>query len=135
MTLFTRLPAEEIERRRQASMAAMKARSRAEFDRWYQERCDRYYWNHGRCCAGCDHWTSEAGDIGECASAPPVSGVDVLRSLGIDWCTYTPPPGQPFTKRGHVCGAFKDEFDWTTLDPDYLKKIRARAALDGGDHA
>lgn len=122
---FTSLPASEVERRRLASIEAMKERSRTAFERWYQERCDCFYWKHGRCCAGCDHWSSEAGDIGECMSAPPVSGVDVLRSLGIDWCTYTPPPGQPFTKRDHVCGAFKDEFDWSTLDDVYRQKIGA----------
>lgn len=126
MSLFTSLPASEIERRRLASTKAMEEQKRADFAQWYQERCDRFYWKHGRCCAGCDHWASEAGDIGECTSAPPVSGADVLRSLGIDWCTYTPPPGQPFTSHDHVCGAFKDDFDWSSLPPEYLNEIGAR---------
>ncbi len=124
---FTKLPPAEVERRRLASVEVMKERARTDFERRYQERCDSFYWKHGRCCAGCDHWSSEMGDIGECMSAPPVSGVDVVRSLGIDWCTYTPPPGQPFTKHDHVCGAFKDEFDWSTLTPEYLQRIGAKA--------
>lgn len=120
---FTDLPASEVERRRLASVEAMREWGRAQFEQWYQERCDRFYWKHGRCCAGCDHWSSEAGDVGQCMSAPPVSGIEVLRSLGIDWCTYMPPPGQPFTKRDHVCGAFKDEFDWSSLDEEYRQRI------------
>lgn len=125
MSGFTNLPAAEIERRRLASVEEMKLRNMSEFERWYQERCDRFYWQHGRCCAGCDHWCSEAGDIGECSSAAPVSGEQVLRSLGISGCTYTPPPGQPFTKRDHVCGAFKDDFDWRSLGEDYCKRVGA----------
>jgi hypothetical protein len=122
---FTSLPAKEVERRRLASVEALKDQERAEFQRWYQEECDRFYWRHGRCCAGCDHWASEGGWLGQCMSAPPVSGADVVRSLGIISCTYTPPPGQPFTRGDHVCGAFQDEFDWSTLGEDYLKRIGA----------
>lgn len=125
MNFFTNLTPDEIERRRLASIKVMKERRREDWGSRYQERCDRFYWKHGRCCAGCDHWSSEAGDIGECMSAPPVSGADVIQSLGIDWSSYTPPPGQPFTRREHVCGAFRDDFDWSTLEPDYLKRIGA----------
>lgn len=125
---FTTLPPEEIERRRLSSIEAMKAIREKEWTKRYQERCDRFYWKHGRCCAGCDHWSSDGGDIGSCMSAPPVSGVEVMRSLGISWSTYTPPPGQPFTRHDHVCGAFKDEFDWSSLAPEYLKKIGAKMA-------
>lgn len=122
---FTSLPASEVERRRLASIEAMKERARSEFERWYQERCDTFYWQNGRCCAGCDHWSSDQGDIGMCMSAPPVSGGDVVRSLGIRWSSYTPPPGQPFKTHDHVCGAFKDDFDWSSLDQDYLHRIGA----------
>ncbi|WP_157073606.1 hypothetical protein [Sphingomonas soli] len=122
---FSDLPVDELERRRLKSIGVMEERARSDFERHYQERCDRFYWGHGRCCAGCDHWSSEAGDFGECMSAPPVSGADVVRSLGFTFCSYTPPPGQPFTKRDHVCGAFKDDFDWQTLDPEYRQRIGA----------
>lgn len=124
---FTTLSPEEVERRRLLSVAAEEANRRARFDAWYQEKLDRFYWSHGRCCAGCDHWLSEQGMTGQCMSAPPVSGLDVLRSMGITFSTYTPPPGQPYTAHDHVCGAFKDEFDWSTLDPEYRKRIGAPA--------
>lgn len=122
---FGNLPPDEVERRRLASIKAMNERRRIDFERWYQKRCDEFFWKNGRCCAGCDHWSSEAGDIGECLSAPPVSGEQVLKSLGITWSSYTPPPGQPFTRRDHVCGAFQDTFDWTSLGEEYLISISA----------
>lgn len=125
MRHFTNLLPAEVERRRLASIAEMERRSEVDWERRYQERCDKFYWQHGRCCAGCDHWRSDQGDVGECSSAPPVSGAEVLRSLGIDWCSYTPPPGQPFTKRDHVCGAFEDDFDWKSLGEEYCKRIGA----------
>lgn len=124
---FTHLPPEEVERRRQVSVAEWKARQREDWERRYQERCDTFYWKNGRCCAGCDFWRSEAGDTGECTAAPPVSGEQVIRSMGIEWSSYTPPPGQPFTTRDHVCGAFQDNFDWQTLDAEYLERIGAQA--------
>jgi hypothetical protein len=123
---FSALPPDEIERRRRQSITAYRARQDEAFAHLYQERCDTFYWSRGRCCAGCDFWTSSEGDIGECTSAPPVSGDQVLKSLGISWSSYTPPPGQPFTRRDHVCGAFQDNFDWSMLDGGYLKRIGAR---------
>lgn len=122
---FTKLPAEEVERRRLLSCDAWTERQKDDFQRWYQEDCDKFYWKHGRCCAGCDHWSSEQGHIGECTLAPPVSGLQVMRSMGIEWSSYTPAPGQPWTSRDHVCGAFKDDFDWASLDADYLVRIGA----------
>lgn len=127
---FSNLPPAEIERRRLASIEVMTERQRSEFERLYQKRCDEFFWSNGRCCAGCDHWSSDQGDIGECLSAPPVSGEQVMKSLGITWSSYTPPPGQPFTRREHVCGAFEDNFDWPSLGADYLTSIGAR-----GEHA
>lgn len=124
---FGSLPSDEVERRRLASVEAMKDRRRDEWERSYQKRCDAFFWKHGRCCAGCDHWGSEAGDIGECLSAPPISGEQVLKSLGITWSSWTPPPGQPFTHRDHVCGAFQDTFDWASLGEEYLASIGAPA--------
>ncbi|OAN56940.1 hypothetical protein A7Q26_17610 [Sphingobium sp. TCM1] len=103
----------------------MEERNRTAFERWYQKRCDEFFWKNGRCCAGCDHWCSEAGDIGECLSAPPVSGEQVLRSLDISWSSHIPPPGQPYTRRDHVCGAFQDTFDWASLGAEYLASIGA----------
>lgn len=122
---FSNLPKDEIERRRNLSISAMKEIQKADFQARYQESCDKFYWKNGRCCAGCDFWASDEGNIGECTSAPPVSGAQVLQSMGITRSSYIPPPGQPWTKMDHVCGAFQDDFDWSTLDPEYLKRIGA----------
>ena len=125
MSRFTALSPAEVERRRLASVAEMKARDRAEFERGYQEACDTEYWRHGQCCAGCDHWRSDGGWSGQCAAAGIVSGEDVMRSIGALWSTYTPPPGLPYTRQDFHCGKFSDDFDWSTLDTDYLGRIGA----------
>ncbi|NBU79778.1 MAG: hypothetical protein EBS50_12030 [Sphingomonadaceae bacterium] len=125
--MFSHLPPDELERRRLASVKAWQEMQRAEWEAGYQEKLDRLYWKTGKCCAGCDHWASDQGFSGACTAAPPVSGWDVLRSAGIDWASYVPAPGHPFTHATHVCGAFKDDFDWSTLPAEYLKQIGAKA--------
>lgn len=123
------LPPEEIERRRLASVEAMRRRDREEFAARYQEHCDRTYWTRGQCCAGCDHWQSEMGNTGRCAGAGIFSGEDVARSLDWEWSSYTPEPGFPFTSADHHCGLFRDDFDWETLPAEYLERI---GAMQGG---
>ena len=122
---WDRFSPEELERRRIASIDALKQREREAWDREYQETCDRLYWSRGQCCAGCDHWASDGGMTGTCAAAGIVSGEDVLRSYGITWSTRTPPPGLPYSQADFACGKFRDDFDWSTLDPDYLARIGA----------
>lgn len=126
MSKFTFLSDAEMERRRLASVEEMKRREREAWDLEYQEKCDTLYWSFGPCCAGCDHWSSHAGMTGECYAGPPVSGEQVLRSMGISWSSYLPSPGQIITRAKHVCEKFKDDFDWSTLDSDYLKRIGAK---------
>jgi len=128
---FTNLTPEEMERRRLASVAAMREIEDAAWERQYREKCDRIYWAHGQCCAGCDHWESNMGLSGFCTGAGIVSGADVMRSVvGDGFCSYTPPPGFPMTKARFKCGLFRDNFDWSTLDADYLRRIGA-ARHDG----
>lgn len=122
---WTRLSPEEMERRRASSIIALKEIDRTQFDQEYQETCDRIYWQRGQCCAGCDHWQSDMGLTGACAAAGIVPGADVLRSMGILFATYTPAPGLPFTRAASHCGKFSDEFDWSSLDADYLHLIGA----------
>lgn len=122
---WTGLSNDEMERRRAASVEAMKARDRAEFDRWYQEKCDKDYWTNGQCCAGCDHWNSEKGNIGGCMASGFVSGDQVLKSLGFVSSTFTPKPGYPQTEGAYHCSLFKDDFDWSTLPDDYLIRVGA----------
>lgn len=66
---WSKLTAEEVERRRLASVEAMGRREREDFDRWYQAECDRMYWARGQCCAGCDHWYSDGGEQGNAKRA------------------------------------------------------------------
>ena len=119
------MDAAEIERRRQSSIKAMAERDRAEWDQKYQQNCDALYWRIGRCCAGCDHWRSDAGFVGECSAAGIMSGADVLRSMNVTYSSYMPKPGFPFTKSEHTCGLFSDDFDWSSLGKDYLERIGA----------
>jgi len=126
MHSFTALSISEIEKRRRASVEALHIKKAKEFAVWYQEKCDIMYWQNGPCCAGCDHWQSDSGLTGRCTSAPIMSGRDVLLSMGIYSSSYTPPPDHPSTEATHRCGMFKDDFDWATLDADYLKRIGAK---------
>jgi len=119
---------EELERRRQRSIDAQRAMERSAFERWHQELMDRYYWSHGPCCAGCDHWSSEGGYNGKCAAAGVMSGSDVLRSLGITFSTFIVEPGFPFTRHDFYCGKFRDDFDWASLPMEYLDAIGALSA-------
>lgn len=115
----------ELERRRRASVEALKDKEREAWEKSYQEMCDRDYWTLGQCCAGCDHWSSEMGNVGQCLAAGIVSGTDVMLSLGIDQSTYAFKPGPPYTRGYDHCGLFKDDFDWASLDTGYLERIGA----------
>lgn len=102
------------------------------FEKQYQEHCDRLYWKYGPCCAGCDHWGSDSGNTGTCAAAGVVSGADVMRSItNGGFSSYTPPPGLPYTKAQDHCGKFRDQFDWSTLDQEYLARIGATRSDPG----
>ena len=125
MTNWSPLSPDELERRRLLSVAAMEALNREKFARWYQKQCDRDYWRYGPRCSGCDHWQSDMGNIGFCTAAGIVSGEQVLRSAGIMFCSYTPPPGFPITRADFHCGLFRDDFDWSSLGPEYLERIGA----------
>ena len=121
----SRLPPDEIERRRQMSIAEVKRRNNEEWERRHQERCDRLYWTRGQCCAGCDHYTTNGGRSGWCSGNGIVSGADVIKSMGMTFCSYIPGPGFPSTKELSWCGKFRDSFDWSTLDEPYLRRIGA----------
>jgi hypothetical protein len=88
-----------------------------------QEHLDTFYFKHGKCCAGCDWWEAINSKAGECTKSAPMSGQQRLAMLGIEKCSLLPKAGHALTKSDHVCGAFKDEFDWTSLPLAYRKKI------------
>jgi hypothetical protein len=101
-----------------------------------QEVIDRLYWSHGPCCAGCDHWRHLNVLVGECRAGPPVGSAERVAMLGIEGCSLPPSAGHVFTPRDHLCGEFKDEFDWQALPAAYLRRIgmerRDLAGCDGG---
>lgn len=125
MPIWSKFSNAELERRRKVSNAAMAHRDEQEWSAQYQEMCDKAYWKNGQCCAGCDHWQSDAGFIGFCSAAGIVSGEDVMRSMGISFSTYRFKPGFPSCRASDHCGKFEDSFDWSTLEADYLRTIGA----------
>ncbi len=91
----------------------------------YQMHCDTLYWQNGQCCAGCDHWRSDMGNMGECVANGILPGEDVMRSIGIAQSSHPFAPGFPQTRALDHCGKFKDDFDWSTLSKFHLRKIGA----------
>jgi hypothetical protein len=88
-----------------------------------QEILDRFYFKNGPCCAGCDWWRSISSQAGECTRSAPVPEEQRLAMLDIDWCSKSVGAGHVITRREHLCGDFKDEFDWTSLPLPYRKMV------------
>ena len=107
-------------------MLKMRATERVEHR---QEILDRYYSQRGPCCAGCDWWHHINAVAGECRRSAPVSGEQRFAASGLRFISTTPEPGHVITPRGHLCGEFRDEFNWASLPPSYLHRIGRR--LDG----
>lgn len=84
---------------------------------------DRFYMQHGACCAGCDWWDAANPVAGQCTRTAPVAGMHRVQMLGITGMSLDPGAGHIMTPRDHSCGEFKDEFDWLSLPPDYLRRI------------
>lgn len=93
-----------------------------------QEFIDRFYFQHGPCCAGCDWWHSINSLAGECWRSAPVSGAERIAMLGISGTSMPLPAGHVLTRRDHICGDFKDEFDWSSLPIAYRKRVGAEIA-------
>lgn len=121
MDIKSRYSDQELERRRKHSCALL-------FSDWYQEQMDTDYWSNGQRCSGCDYWQSSEGKVGECSAAGILSGAERVKLIGINFISYTPEPGFPYTRHNFWCGKFKDGFDWSSLDDDYLHKIGAMQA-------
>lgn len=73
---------------------------------------DRFYRDHGPCCAGCDWWRHYNSVAGECIKSAPVSGAERIAMLGIENPSTEPGAGHIITPRDHVCGEFEDTHDW-----------------------
>jgi hypothetical protein len=102
-----------------------------------QEAADRFYMQHGPCCAGCDWWSHSGSLIGECRKSAPVSASErhsMVRMDRISWqLAGEPDAGHILTNREHHCGDFKDGFDWPSLPAHYLRRIgwQAPTTTDG----
>lgn len=92
-----------------------------------QRILDSFYTQHGPCCAGCDWWSSANSMVGECKRSAPVSGCERVAVLGMRFASLVPDAGHILTPREHHCGDFKDDFDWPSLTPLYLKRIGRNA--------
>lgn len=88
-----------------------------------QERLDAFYHERGSCCAGCDWWRSVNSVAGECTRSAPMGGPARFATLGIHNASLDAGAGHAMTTRDHLCGEFKDEFDWPSLPPHYLRRI------------
>lgn len=90
-----------------------------------QERLDRFYFERGPCCAGCDWWRSINSRVGDCTKSRPVDGLSRWAMLGIHGSSLKPDAGHIATPYEHACGDFKDEFDWAILPVAYRKRVGA----------
>lgn len=91
-----------------------------------QEASDRFYAQHGPCCAGCDWWHNSSALIGECRKSAPVAAEQrygMVKMDRISWQLREQDAGHILTNRDHLCGDFKDEYDWSSLPPHYLRRI------------
>jgi len=87
------------------------------------EIIDRFYVDHGPCCAGCDWWRYANSVAGECTRYAPMPAEQRYSMLGMQSISAPIGAGHPLTPRDHFCGDFKDDFDWSTLPLPYLHKI------------
>ena len=87
------------------------------------ECIDSFYWAHGPCCAGCDHWMQHNSAVGDCTKSAPASGSERIGMLGFRYHSVAPSAGHVMTKRDHKCGDFSDTFDWGSLSKEYLLRI------------
>lgn len=79
--------------------------------------------DNGKCCAGCDHWHTDEGIIGTCHNSKIIPDKERAAMLGMQNLTLDIGAGHAITPREHVCNNFKDDFDWQSLPPLYLKQI------------
>jgi len=78
----------------------------------HQDFIDKFYQNHGPCCAGCDWWRWHNVLIGDCTKSAPVSVDERAGMLDMENLSLGLDAGHVITPRDHVCGDFVDS------DPD-----------------
>lgn len=60
---------------------------------------------------------------GDCTKRAPVRDRTRFAMLNIHGSSLKPDAGHIVTPRDHLCGDFKDEFDWSTLPLPYRKRV------------
>lgn len=90
-----------------------------------QECIDAFYWKRGPCCAGCDWWRAHNSSVGECTRGAPVAESERWAMLGMSGISLRTGAGHVATTRDHVCGDFRDDFDWSSLPISYRIRIGA----------
>ena len=94
-----------------------------------QEAVDRFYWSHGGpCCAGCDWWRHFNSVAGDCLRSAPVAEGERWAMLGLSGQSLSTGAGHVVTLRSHVCGEFRDGFDWSSLPPAYQRRVGVHGA-------
>jgi hypothetical protein len=93
-----------------------------------QEDVDRFYAERGPCCAGCDHWHWMTVG-GQCTKSAPMSGEQRAAMLDLHGFSCRIGAGHAITPAGHVCGDFRDTFDWASLPIAYVARIGGRHLL------
>ena len=96
-----------------------------------QEAVDTFYWSHGPCCSGCDHWQHYNSVCGDCTKSAPVAGHERLAMLGLHSPSLCPGAGHVMTNRAHRCGYFVDSFNWNSLSAAYLQRIGFKGKRNG----
>lgn len=96
-----------------------------------QEIVDAFYFASGPCCAGCDWWRHFNSGFGECTRSAPAPAKERFSMIDIESSSLSPGAGHVVTHRGHVCGEFRDSFDWQTLPPHYLRRVGFRHVPTG----
>jgi len=88
-----------------------------------QEAVDTFYWSHGKCCAGCDWWRHHNSLTGDCTRSAPVSAKERWAMTGIENASIPLKAGHIITYRHHLCGDFRDEFNWSSLPLTYQRRV------------
>lgn len=92
-----------------------------------RDELDFFYWHHGLCCAGCDHWQPLNALVGDCEQLAANDLASEVQHSGASIYRITSAIVSPaaLTERGHLCQAFVDSFPWQAMPPPYLERIGA----------
>ncbi len=91
-----------------------------------------FTWIWGYAARAVTGGAASGSHAGECTRSAPVSEQERTAVLGIAACSLDLGAGHVLTQRDHVCGEFRDQFDWSSLPPAYLRRIGQPKRGPGG---